>query len=95
VILEVNNKSIVMFFKNELREPSLIRKLGMKIPRMLEEMFYITNRYTLAEEVTLDNREQKEAGPTDQPSSSKGHNKKRKLDHSINTVERCHPQNEY
>jgi hypothetical protein len=84
-----------MFFKKGLREPSLIRKLAMKNPRTSEEMFYITNRYTLAEEVTLDNREQKESGQTDQPSSSKGHEKKRKLDYSINVVERPHHHKEY
>jgi hypothetical protein len=41
-----------MFFKKGLREPFLIQKLAMKNPKMLEEMFYITNRYTLAEEAT-------------------------------------------
>jgi hypothetical protein len=46
-------------------------------------MFSITNRYALVEEATLDTREQKkESGHPDQPSSSKGHKKKRKLDHS-------------
>jgi hypothetical protein len=44
-------------------------------------MFSIANRYALAEEVTLDTTEQKkELGHPDQPSSSKGHYKKRKLD---------------
>jgi hypothetical protein len=82
-----------MFFRKGLREPSLIQKLAMKNPRMSKEMFYITNRYTMVEEVTLDNREQnKELGHTDQPSSPKGHNKNRKADRSVNTVEwlRCH-----
>jgi hypothetical protein len=81
-----------MFFKKGLREPSLIRKLPMKNPRTSEEMFYITNRYAQAEEATLNNREQKESGHTDQPSSSKGHDKKRKLGCSVNAVERplCH-----
>ncbi len=32
----------------------------MKNPRSLEQMFSITNRYALAEEATLDTREQKE-----------------------------------
>jgi hypothetical protein len=41
-----------MFFKKGLKEPSLIHKLAMKNPRMSEEMFYITNRYALAEEAT-------------------------------------------
>jgi hypothetical protein len=53
-------------------------------------MFAIANKYALAEEVTPDTREQKkekESGHTDQPSSSKGHNKKRKADHSIIAVE--------
>jgi hypothetical protein len=39
VIPEVNDKSIMMFFKKGLREPSLIQKLAMKNPRMSEEMF--------------------------------------------------------
>jgi hypothetical protein len=51
-------------------------------------MLTIVNKYALAEEVTLDTREQKESGHTDQPSSSKGHDKKRKADCSINAVER-------
>jgi hypothetical protein len=58
---------------------------------MSEAMFAIANKYSLAEEATLDTREQKkekELGYTDHPSSSKGHNKKRKVDRSINVVER-------
>jgi hypothetical protein len=73
IILEVDDKSIVMFFKNRLRDSSLIRKLTMKNPRTSEQMFSIANRYALAEEVTLDTREQKkELTHPDQPSSSKG-----------------------
>jgi hypothetical protein len=63
---------------------------------MSEEMFYIANRYALTEEVTLNSREQKEeSGNMDQPTSSKGHDKKRKLGHSINALERPRPQKEY
>jgi hypothetical protein len=95
IIPEVDDKSIVMFFKKGLREPSLIQKLAMKNPRMSEVMFYIANRYTLAEEATLDNREQKESGLTDHPSSSKGHDKKKKQDRSINAVEQPHRHQGY
>jgi hypothetical protein len=84
-----------MFFKKGLREPSLIRKVAMKNPRTSEEMFYIANRYALAEEVTLDTIEQKESGHTNQPSTSKDHDKKRKADHSINAVEWPHLHKEY
>jgi hypothetical protein len=49
----------MMFFKTGLRDSSLIRKLTMKNPRVLEHMFSITNKYALAEEVALDTREQK------------------------------------
>jgi hypothetical protein len=87
VIPEVDDKSIVMFFKKGLRDSSLIQKLAMNNPRALEQMFSITNRYALSEEATLKTREQKESGDPDQPSSSKGQDKKRKPDHSINTVE--------
>jgi hypothetical protein len=81
-----------MFFKKGLREPSLIRKLAMKNPRLLEEMFYIANRYVMAEEATLNTKEQKkESGHTDQPSSSKGHDKKRKMDRSINGLVAIRP----
>jgi hypothetical protein len=80
-----------MFFKKGLGDSSLIQKLTMNNPRVSEEMFSITNRYALAEEVTLETRE-KESGHPDQPSSSKGHDKKRKPDHSINTVEWLHHQ---
>jgi hypothetical protein len=85
---EIDNKSIVMFFKKGLRDPSLICKLTMKNPKMSEAMFAVANKYALAEEVTLDTREQKkELGHMDQPSSSKGHDKKRKVDHSVNAAE--------
>jgi hypothetical protein len=90
VITEVDDKSIIMFFKKGLRDSSLIRKLTMKNPRTLEEMLAIANKCTLVEEATLDTREQKKEkglGHTDQTSSSKGHNKKRKVDHSVNNVE--------
>jgi hypothetical protein len=90
IILEVDDKSIVIFFRKGLRDPSLIRKLTMKNPRTSEAMFAIANKHTLVEEATLDTREQKkeESGHTDQPSSSKGHDKKRKVDHSVNAMER-------
>jgi hypothetical protein len=94
-ILEVDIKSIVMFFKKGLRDSSLIQKFAMKKPRTSEQIFPITNRLSLAEEMTLDTREQrKESGHPDQPSSSKGHDTKRKLDHSVNAVERprCHKE---
>jgi hypothetical protein len=63
----------------------------MTNPRTSEEMFAIANKYALAKEVTLDTREQqkKESGHTDQPSSSKGHDKKRKVDHSVNNAEQA------
>jgi hypothetical protein len=89
IIPKVDDKSIIMFFKKGLRDSSLIHKLTMKNPRMSEEMLAITNKYALAKE-TLDTREQKkekELGYSDQPSSSKGHDKKRKADHSVNIVE--------
>jgi hypothetical protein len=78
-----------MFFKRGLRDSSLIHKLAMKNPRMTEQMLAIANKYALAEEATIDTREQKkESVHTDQPSSSKGHDKKRKADCSINAVVR-------
>jgi antitoxin component of MazEF toxin-antitoxin module len=77
VILEVDDNSIVMFFKKRLKDSSLIQMLTMKNPRMSEQMFSIANRYALAEEATPDNREQKkESGHLDQPSSSKGKTKR-------------------
>jgi hypothetical protein len=80
-----------MLFKKGLRDSYLICMLTMKNPRMSEEMLVITTKYALAEEATINNSEQKkekESGHTNQPSSSKGHNRKRKVDNSINTVER-------
>jgi hypothetical protein len=61
-------------------------------------MFTIYNKYDVAEEGTLDTREQKkekESSHTDQPSSSKGHEKKRKPDHSVNAVERPRRHKKY
>jgi hypothetical protein len=78
-----------MFFKKGLGDSSLICKITMKNPRTSEQMLAISNKYALAEEVTLDTREQKkESSHTDQPSSSKGHDKKRKANCSISMVER-------
>jgi hypothetical protein len=57
IILEVDKKSIIIFFKKGLRDSSLIRKLIMKNLRTSKEMLAITNKYVLAEEVTLDTRE--------------------------------------
>jgi hypothetical protein len=94
-ILEVHDKSIMMFFKKGLMDSYLIRKFIVKNPRMLEQMFSITNRYALAEEATVDTREQKESNHPYQPSSSKGHGKKRNLDRSINVVDRPHRNKEY
>jgi hypothetical protein len=91
IILEVDAKSIIMFFKKGLRDPVLIRKLTMKSSRISEAMFAITNKYALTEEATVDTREQKkekDSGHKDQLSSSKGHDKKRKADRSVNAVER-------
>jgi hypothetical protein len=79
-----------MFFKKGLRDSAMIRKLAMKSPRMSKAMFVIANRYALAEEATLDTREQKkekDSGHADQSSSSKGHDKKRKVDRFVNLVE--------
>jgi hypothetical protein len=90
IITEVDDKSILMFFKKGLRDPSLIRKLTMKTPRMSESMYAIANKYALGEETTLDTREQKKEKESDytyQPSSSKGHDKKRKANSSVNVVE--------
>jgi hypothetical protein len=78
-----------MFFKKGLRDSLLICKLTMKNSRTSEQMLAIANKYTLVEEVTLDTREhKKDLGHMDQPTSSKGHDKKRKVDHSVNVVER-------
>jgi hypothetical protein len=78
-----------MFFKKGLKDSSLICKLTMKNPKMSEEMLVITNKYALVEEATLDTREQKkeESGHADKPSSSKSHDKRRKVEHSMNNVE--------
>jgi hypothetical protein len=87
-----------MFFKKGLRDSSMIRKLAMKNPRTSEEMLTITNKYALAEEATLDTRDlkkDKELGHSDQPSTSKSHDKKRKLDRSMANVERLHRNKEY
>jgi hypothetical protein len=56
-IPEVDDKSIIMFFKKGLRDPALIHKLAMKNPRTSEVMFAIANKYALTEEATLDTRE--------------------------------------
>jgi hypothetical protein len=61
-------------------------------------MFAIAIKYALAEEATLNSREQKkekDSGHADQPSSSKGHDKKRKANCSVTTVEWPQRNKEY
>jgi hypothetical protein len=50
---------IIMCFKKGLKDLSLLRKLAMKSPRTSKEMLTNANKYALAKEVILDNREQK------------------------------------
>jgi hypothetical protein len=59
IIPEVNEKSNIMFFKKGIKDSSLIHKLAIKNPRTSEEMLDTANKYALAEEATLDTREQK------------------------------------
>jgi hypothetical protein len=75
VIPEVNDKSIIMFFKKGLRDSSLIRKLTVKNPRTLD------NR---------DTKKDKELSQSDQPDTSKNNYKKRILDRSMTNVEPPH-----
>jgi hypothetical protein len=91
---EVDDKSIIMFFKKGLRDSFLIRKLAMKNLSSSKEMLAITNKYSLAEEVTLDSREDKkdkELSQLDRPDTSKNNDKNRKHDHSVASLEwlRC------
>jgi hypothetical protein len=57
IIPEVDNMSIMMFFKKGLRDSSLIQKVTMKNRSTSEQMFSISNRYAVAEEATLHTRE--------------------------------------
>jgi hypothetical protein len=57
--LKVNDKSIIMFFKKGRRDSPLIHKLTMKNLKMPVEMLAIANKYDLAEEATLDNKDAK------------------------------------
>jgi hypothetical protein len=87
-----------MLFKKGLRDSSLIIKLAMKNPIMSKEMLSIANKYALVDELTLDTREQKKDKQlchSDLPSSSKGHDKKRKVDRSVNNIELPHHNKEY
>jgi hypothetical protein len=87
-----------LFFKKGLRDPSLIHKLTMKNPRTPKAMFTNTNKYSLAEEATLNTREQKkekDLDHVDQPSSSKGRDKNMKVNRSVNAVERSWHHKEY
>jgi hypothetical protein len=87
------------FFKKGLRDLSLVHMLTMKDPSSFEEMLAIANKYAVAEEVTLDNRDtqkDKEPGQSDRPSTSKNNDKKRKLDHSVAGVHQlCYNKIEY
>jgi hypothetical protein len=98
IISEVDDKSIIMFFKKGLRGSSFINKLAMKNPRMSKEMLAIANKSALAEEAILDMRDQKkdkELGHSNQPSTSRSHNKKRKADRSVANVERLRRNKDY
>jgi hypothetical protein len=98
IIPEVDDKSIIMFFKKGLRDSSLICNLAMKNPRTSEEMLAITNKYALAKEATINTRDQKkdkELSHSDQSDTSKSNDKKRKSDHSIADMEHPHRNKEY
>jgi hypothetical protein len=89
--------SIIMLLKKGLRDSSLIHNLTTKNSRTSEEILAITNKYAMAEEATHNNKETKreESDHADQPRSSKGHDKKRKADCSMNNVERSCRNREY
>jgi hypothetical protein len=98
IILEVNDKSIIMFFKKGLRDSSLICMLTKKNPRTSEEILEIANKYALAEEATLDTRDQKEdkeQGHSTQPNTLKNNDTKRTSDWSVANIERPHRNKEY
>jgi hypothetical protein len=59
VILDVDDKSINMFFKKGLKDSTLIRKLAMKNLKTSEEMFTIANMYAPTEEATFETTETK------------------------------------
>jgi DUF4097 and DUF4098 domain-containing protein YvlB len=87
-----------MFFNKGLRDSSLIYKLTMNNSRTSEEMLAITNKYALAEEATLDRRDQKkykELDHSDQPNTSKSNDKKRKVNCSMTNVEQSRHYKEY
>jgi hypothetical protein len=79
-MLEVDDKSIIMFFKKGVKDSSLIRKLAMKNPRTSEEKLTIANKYSLAKEATLDNRDTKKKDKVlsqlDQTDTSKNNDEK-------------------
>jgi hypothetical protein len=55
-----------------------------------DKMLPIANKYTLAQEASIDTRDQKkdmEQGHSDQPNTSKNNDKKRHLDRSVANVE--------
>jgi hypothetical protein len=79
-----------MFIKKRLRDSSLICKLTMKNPRAFKETLAITNKYALAEEMTLNNRDakkDKESSQSDRSDTSKNNDKMRKPDGSLVNVE--------
>jgi hypothetical protein len=91
IIPEVDDKSIIMFFKKGLKDSALIRKLAMKNLRTSEEILVIANKYALAEEATFDNKEakrDKKPSHSDRPGTSRSNDKKRKPDRSVSNVER-------
>jgi hypothetical protein len=79
-MLEVDDKSIIMFFKKGVKDSSLIRKLAMKNPRTSEEKLTIANKYSLAKEAILDNRDTKKKDKVlsqlDQTDTSKNNDEK-------------------
>jgi hypothetical protein len=90
VIPEVDDKSIIMFFKKGLKDSALIRKLAMKNLRTSEEMLAIANKYALAEEATFDNKEakrDKKPSHSDRPGTCRSNDKKGNPT-SVSNVER-------
>jgi hypothetical protein len=57
IILEIDDKSIIMFFKKGLRDSSLNCKFAMKNPRTSVEMLAIINQVCPTEEAPLNTKE--------------------------------------
>jgi len=90
-IPDIEERAIIMYFKEGLRDTALFHKLTRKDIRTCEQLFDIANQFAKAEEVILEIQERKRDGQSshhDRAESSKSQDKKKKSFREVANIKR-------